>query len=297
VIILKAKNTINKIQYIVIITLTVLILVSGCGKKQEKPQPPEMNEKVKALMDIDEKIEDITKDVEGIQKEKEKPEEKEEQKQEENKQEKGNEGQVGLKQDQQAINIIEEGDKKEGKQQSKEEKIKGMWEKVNNSIKSIHSTWNTYETNATADGVEPENIQRFEEALNALTIAGEQENDIQCLMQANMMTYYIGNLFEFYEDKGQSEMMKTKHYIRQTYIMAEADDWKKAGESIKKSKPVANRLKQRLKLDKNGQNVFNKLKISLDDMESVLKEKNKELLKIKRDIALKNLEALKEASK
>ncbi|EOD01816.1 hypothetical protein [Caldisalinibacter kiritimatiensis] len=290
--------------YIIISFVLILAISVGCTKKQEKPKAPKVNEKTKALTAMDEKVDEIIKDIEKIQEEMKKPEkpkEEEEEKEEKGKEDeekKNGEDMESMAEDEvEEVSNMEEGEGKKKEEKNKEDIITEEWEKTNSKIESLHSNWNSYEPMAMEDGVNAEDIEGFEKALNGLTIAGEKKNDIDSLMQANQMTYYIGNFFSFYENKGESEMIKIKYHVRQSHLMGTVNSWDEAESNIKEAKPMVNILKQRLELDKKGEETFKKLRTSIDDMEGVIKEKDAELLKIKRDIVMQNLEKVKEAAK
>ena len=179
--------------------------MTSCKSKEEKPSPPkDEKEKIpKELSSLEEKSEEIIKEIEKLQEEKEKPLElmksdKAEKKdgnqemQEGNGEEQSEDQQEGQsseqKQEGKELSIKEEIEKKKIEAElAKKESIMKMWESISEKIEGVHTAWNDYEIIAIEDGASEEDITKFEDGLNKLTIAVEEKKDIESFINLNNM--------------------------------------------------------------------------------------------------------------
>jgi len=298
------KKRYYNVGYVIVVILVMLSLMSSCGKKEEKPVQLKIDEKTKFITSIDEKIESIIEGIEMIQEKSEEVGELEKEQEKEDKKEE--EKEKVKKEDDEESDEKEEEEKTESKEDEKskedeitkgKDEVKKYWEKVNDTVKEIHTTWNDYELKAIADGIDEEDIRSFEEALNNLTIECDEKKDTEILIEANKVTRSLGKILEFYKTDGQSEMMELKYYIRQTHLLGVMNKWEQATDDISKTEPILNKFRQRIKTDEEIDELLKKLRLSIDDIKDVIPNKNVELLKIKRDIALKNLEEINKKMK
>ncbi|WP_427338208.1 hypothetical protein [Caloranaerobacter sp. DY30410] len=284
----------KRIIFVLILILIILPVSISCSKQQEKPSPKinkdEIPTSLKAMV---EDVENIFNEIEKIKEEKEMAAEDKKKEEEKNKQQK-DEKQDELK------DKMGQSEKKseEGKKETDiEEKIKKAWEAVNKVIVNVHKKWNDYELDVVKDGIREEDIKKFEEALDNLTISADAKNEIKSLFDANNVTLRLSNFLNMYKGNPDGEVAKLKYNIRQIHLYGEINEWVKAIEMSKYLEPIFERLNQKIKLDKKDEKLKEKLKDSIQDLKSVIDKKNVELLKIKRDIALQNLDTLKEAAK
>ncbi|RKD31928.1 hypothetical protein [Thermohalobacter berrensis] len=290
----------KKIKSIIPIFIFILLIINlfGCSPKQEKPMVKKESEEVpKPLKTIEKRVEDTISELEKIQEEKKKPEEKQNKQEEnQNKQEQGNEKQD--KQNQQGGQQNQQGKQNQGqqqsKQQTKEDKIKGMWDSINEKVTKIHTDWNTYEITAIKDGASEEDIKGFEKTLNRLTVNVEAENEMGSLIEANNMIFYLSKFLDLYKGKPDGEIMRLKFSINKVYLYGQMNDWEKANMALKEIDSSLGRLRKKIKLDKKDKGEMDKLELSIEDFKNVAKMKNVELLKIKRDVAIENLNKVRE---
>lgn len=288
----------KEIIFILILILVISTVSISCSKQQEKPSPKTNKDEIPtSLKAMVEDVENIFKEIEKIKEEKEKTAEskKEDKKKEEEENKKQEDEKQGKSQDKtgQTEKKSEEGKKETGI----EEKIKKAWEAVNKVIVSVHKKWNDYELDAIKDGIREEDIKKFEEALDNLTISADAKNEIKSLFDTNNVTLRLSTFLNMYKGNPDGEVVKLKFNIRQIHLYGEINEWAKAMDMSKYLEPIFERLSQKIKLDKKDEKLKEKLKASIQDLKSVIDKKNVELLKIKRDIALQNLDALKEAAK
>lgn len=300
----------KKINLILMILL-ILVITSSCGSKEEKPIVTEDKDKIpEGLTSMAEKGDKVIEDVEKIMDEIKKPEQKEEQQssqQDQSNQEGEQSGQSGGEQQdeeesQKSEQDSQQGGATEGKEStqqsiSKDEKIQAMWEQLGKSVEEIHTAWNEYEIESLENGAKNEDIEKFEDALNSLTISVEGKNTLETLHHANRMNYYMSVFFDPYKGNPHGEIMRLRYFARQSYIFGLLNDWEKALESITLAENSINILRPKIKLEEEDKNLMEKLNLSLINMKSTIERKNVELLKIKRDLVLQNLKQLQEKSK
>lgn len=297
------KTRAFKIIYFTLIFSLILSIITSCKSQEEKPKPPEekKDEIPKGLTSIEEKTEEVLEKIEKLQEEIKKPpepkkeeKEKEESKEKEDKQQEGEE-EGGGKEEEKSKNG-EEGSDKE-KDMTKEEKIKKMREEITKNVEGIHSTWNNYEHKAVEDGASSEDIKEFEDSLNKLTIGVENENNMMALYSINNMTLYMAKYFDIYKGNPDGEILRLKYYVRQMYLNGESGKWDEVSGIIPKLEETIARIRQKVELPKEKKSLMDKLNLSIEDLQNSIKEKNNKLLKIKRDIVLKNLEEIREEAK
>ena len=288
-------------NFLVLLMILTLVAFSGCRRAEEKPQPQDNSEEIpKQLITLASKTDSVFKDVEEIEAEIEKPEMPEQQEQgnqQEQQQEQGNQEEQGGEESQEAMSNNVQNDNSKEEEKPKEQKLIEMWQAMESDVREIHSQWNNYEPKAINKGANSDDIDKFERALNHLTIAIEERNKIQILNKSNEMTLYLSSFFDLYKGNPNGDIMRMRYHIRQTYLHGMVNDWSKAEESILKTDDILNRLRHQMDLEKEDQEKMEKFNLSLQDIKKSLREMNPELVKIKRDIALENLEEIEEAAK
>lgn len=298
--VIELKKTVKfkEIIFILILTLVISPVSISCSKQQEKPSPKTNKDEIPtSLKAMVEDMENIFKEIEKIKEEKEKAAESK--KEDKKKEEEENKKQEDEKQDksQEKTGQTEKKSEERKEETDIEEKIKKAWEGINKIIVNVHKKWNDYELDAIKDGIRDEDIKKFEETLNNLTISADAKNEIKSLFDTNSVTLHLSNFLNMYKGNPDGEVVKLKYNIRQIHLYGEINEWTKAMDMSKYLEPIFERLSQKIKLDKKDEKLKEKLKASIQDLKSVIEKKNVELLKIKRDIALQNLDTLKEAAK
>ncbi|WP_425446792.1 hypothetical protein [Dethiothermospora halolimnae] len=283
-----------------LILLSIFVLAS-CKAGEEKPMEKEKKEELpKPLVSMEEKLDEIFKDIEKIQKEKEKPEEpkkeekkdKEESKDKEKDQQGEEQGKGGEDKKKE-----EKKDKEKDKETTKEEKINKMWQQLDKSISAVHEGWNSYESKAVKDGVMEEDLSKFEDSINKATVMITEKKDMETLQYLNNGTFYMAKFFDLYRDHPDGDIVRMKYMIRQIYLDGTVGNTTRMNEIISGLETGFSRLNQRVELGKGNKELMDKLKLSLDNLKIATNEKNPKLLMIKRDIALKNLEKIREEAK
>ena len=302
---MKKGFSLTKIISIFLALLLSLTLAVSCSGKEEKPAPPKEKEKIpKELTSMEESVEEIFKDMDKLDEEMKKPEEpkkpegegekKEEGKKEES-QDGGSSGDSGSKEE--GSSGGEKEQSKEEKPKTKEEKITEIWKGIEDKAKEIHTQWNGYESKAIEDGVMNEDIEEFEKSIDKLTISLMDKKIVDSLFYLNNTTFYMAKFFDMYKDHPDGEMLRLRYFSRQIYLYGLSGDWTKANETVPSLDQTIVRIRQRIEVNKDNEKIIKKLELSLGNLANAIDDKNPDLLKIKVDIILKNIEELRDATK
>ncbi len=301
------KNIAIRLLFVILL-FVIMLTPTACTKKQEKPktqsQEEKIPEKLKAMQGRNEDIiKEIEKIVEEIKKPEEpkKPEEKGQQQQGQNSQQGGGGGgseggspssEGGNEQNQQKTSEKSGGQEKEP--QTKEQKIEEMWNGVKKISGEIHNSWGDYEIQAIENGIKKQELRKFEETINKLTIAIDKKSVEESLVYSNDITYDMAPFFDSYKGNHEGELMRLRYFTRQALLYGMQGDWDKSQESIAQAEESMNTARAKIKLDKEDQELMEKLGLSIANMKTSIPMKNIELLKIKRDIVLKNADEIKD---
>ncbi len=284
------KHNNVKLKVICFLLISVIPLSAGvsCRKKEQRPASPETKEEIpKELVSMYQKAEDIFTEVEKLQEELKKPEPPEQETGGEQKKSQGQQGEAE-----------QQGQGEQAKQQSdtsaREEKIEKTIEKVTGMIKEMHSDWNSYETTAMDDNSRKEDISDFEDALDRLTVTAEGKNPVDVLTLTNQLTLHMADFFDLYKGNPDASIIRMKYNIRQIYLYGQQGEWDKAELQSLEIDPLFSRISAMAKPDRESKKLLEKLRLSLEDVKNVIGMKNVELINIKKEIALKNLDQIKE---
>ncbi|WIV11755.1 hypothetical protein [Proteiniborus sp. MB09-C3] len=287
---------------LLLILAMIMILITACGKKAEKPKLPSKEEKIpESLKAMQEKNEDLIKEIEKIVEEMKKPEKPKEEEKKSEKDEKSNGDNEEKKSDSEGEKKSDENQKKtssektgeEKSTETKQEKINTMWEVAKKTSEEIHTSWGNYEILAIENGIKKPELSKYEEAINNLTVAVEEKNILKSLNYSNEITYNMTPFFDSYKGNHEGELMRLNYFARQALIYGMEDEWNKSEDSIKQAEESMSMIRAKIKLDKKDQELMEKLNLSIINMKTSIPKKNIELTKIKRDIVLKNVDEIK----
>lgn len=292
------NRIVKLIRKITLIGILLILVLSGCKKSPKKiAESVKKNKISKELQEILMNTNELEKQIDDIEKEKEKNPEIEIEKQKEEIIKKLEEQQGGKSED----------SKKPKEEPSKllttqKETIYNTWKDLYKKVENIHKIWNGYEVKAMNDKADKEQIKAFEEKLNSLTISIENEDYLETLSNINSLYSSIAYFTSIYENY-DSEIIQLKHDVNQVYIDGAKGRWVSIEKSMKEVndqyKKVFKEFNRKLKesTDKKDNNKkkeeLEKLKLSIESMEIALKKKDVKLLKIKRDIINNNIEKVK----
>ncbi|MGE5613507.1 MAG: hypothetical protein ACM3XR_03790 [Bacillota bacterium] len=317
------KETIVK-KYICIAYMAflaaVLVLPSGCnqtGRQQEyqmqaQKKEQEQEEEPEKLKKLESQLEDLFETLGGPSVKKEKGESKEEQDthqqqdteqkrtqqqgtQQQDTRQQGTQ-QQGKQEDTQQQGMQQQGTqqqgtqkqdvKKQGAQPPQEEK----WSEVDKIINKLHYQWNDLVPELTKKVADMKLVDNFDNALNSLTTTAASRNAQNVLTSANALYSYMPDLFSLYRGKVSPEIKRMIYYIRNIIMESSKDNWetvKKDAESLEKSWSLF-----RNTLEKEQQQISDKLNFSIYELKKVASGKEKQLTSIKGMIALNNIKEL-----
>lgn len=295
----------NTFKSMLILAIIALLLTS-CTKKQQKPILGKDTEKApNTLKQMVEKAEDLTNKLEQIY-EINQPEkvEKEALKDREDKEDKEDkEGKEDKSKDSSDKSNSSEGkdqetskkdESKEKTLQTNQEKIITMWDNSKKISDEIHSSWSEYELLAIEKGISKEEISKFEDVLDNLTVSIDKKNILDSLNRLNNLNLNMSPFFDKYKGNNEGYLMRMKYYIRQAYLDAIKNEWDKSTENLKEALDTMNTIRARIKLDKKDQDLMERLNLSIINMNTSISKNNLELLKVKRDIVLRNIKNIME---
>ena len=274
----------------------------GCSprsrQEENKPKQEELKDKIPpSLASMDEDIHKIIESLEGMEDIKEISPEEIKPKDEENTK-KGGENKEGNSQEggeddmptfQHELIPQEDANKIA---RDKESQLLERWDSAEKDLKSIHESWNDYESTAVKDGAGREKIEQMENTLNNLTSFIEMKNKDKALMEANSVILSLSDFLDLYKGNVDGILRKSEYMVRQSYMVAKEGDWEGAEEKTKQRENYITTLRQRADIKEDQKPLLEKLILSIEDLEKAIGEEKIKLLEIKRDIAIKNIESL-----
>lgn len=300
----------RKIKFIYIFLLLFFVFgnIVGCGGGgQERPEPKSEGDKEKippALTTMDESIHKLIENIEGIDDVIEmKPEDIKPKEGQQSEQQGGQQGgqqeesQQTMSQQQQQPTPPPSPSTEEQQemiQKEKDAQVLEKWKSSEEDLKSIHESWNEYESTALKDGADTGKIDQMENALNKLTSYIEAQDKDGALIEANNIILSLSNFMDFYKGNVDGVLGKIEYMSRQSYMDAKEDNWIGAGEKTQQGETHISTLRQRADIKEEQKPLIEKLTLSIEDLEKAIVEENLNLLEIKRDIVIKNVETLKE---
>jgi len=280
---------------VVILALLIFAnLFAGCSRKPAKTPPRNSDTQKKesqALKELQTDIEAIIKEYEKVYLMQTAPPPKAPEREE-----KQQDGQ-GQSQEQQKSNSKSEGSKKEkegeqDQQQSSQNQSQNQtaaqldWQKMEKDIAKIHEQWNGFQTEAVKSGATSEMIKEFSNTLNQLTITLTRQELYQGLLLVNDL---YGKTIEFeklFKTKAPPETKKILYYGRMAVYKILNDDDLGASEAIDNALISWEHVKSQVQ----DSNEAAKVQFSLDELRQAIREKDPNLIKIKGQIAEKNVQ-------
>lgn len=306
---------------VLILCLIILFLLSSCTKKEESTEMKENKEKIpEELTQVQENVGKVIEEIEKIMEEEEKPifveekdkKEEEDSEKEQDSQQQGqgsdsssggqSEGQSGGSQgseNPQSVIPPEEKtyeEKKEEEKIKKYEKIEKNWMDLSKTIEKIHTNWGKYKVKAMEKGINTDTISQTENHLNNLTIAVGKKEKINSLKQSDKLIFSLGNYFDLYKGNIEGDLNRITYIAREIYLYALEEDFEKAKQVSKEYESYFSMLRQKINIEKKDEKHLYTLEISIKDLINSLNYKDINLVKIKRDVVLDNIEKIKEVA-
>ncbi|MDD3851420.1 MAG: hypothetical protein PHS13_07385, partial [Firmicutes bacterium] len=115
--------------------------------------------------------------------------------------------------------------------------------------------------------------------------------------EANGMALVAADFLALYRDNPDSEIVRVRHYLQQTCVDARRNRWDEARRSISSAKQAMGKLEQKAELEEADKGLIDKLRLSIDNLGNSMLDRDLDLLKIKKDIALANLDEVEKKAK
>ncbi|WP_252228226.1 hypothetical protein [Caldicoprobacter algeriensis] len=165
------------------------------------------------------------------------------------------------------------------------------WQDFEKRIKALNELWNSYEPQAKKDGAPDVLISQFEKQLNTLTSTIMARNEEETLVAANGLYQYYPQFFNLYRHKAPPEIKEIKYYLQEIVINAEAGKWEDAAALLENMEKAWQTAKSRMQ--KPDHELNERIDHAMQDFSQVVKQKDLQLVKIKGEILLKNVEKVK----
>lgn len=174
----------------------------------------------------------------------------------------------------------------------KEDVLLKEWIDMEKEVEKIHENWNIYEVQFVKEAVNIEKTKDFKENLNLFTIAVNNKA-IRDIMDTGSKTLLsLSFFFDLYKDDFQGDLCRIKYAVYQGYLNSGNEDPNVSHNFLMSTDEYIIRLRQKLDKDKEGIKNLDRLALSIEDMKLALKENNIELLKLKKNIILNNIDLL-----
>lgn len=173
---------------------------------------------------------------------------------------------------------------------------KQVWKQIDMDLMKLHQSWNTVAPEAVKAGLSMEDRDAWEKALSEFTMAAGKQ-DLKKSMPAAIELYGLySNLARIFKTPIPPEYYLVRYQVMMLAFNGANDNWDKAAKNLPKLQQHWEQLKvQGKEVDPK---ILNKTDFSLRDLKMVVELKSKELLRMKYEVAEKNLLSLqKELSK
>lgn len=280
----------NKVKIIITIVIAVLIFIPGCSSKNNEKQskklvtgtsqkPPE--ELKKLITGIEEIITDLGKMIAMNQ-----PDQKimsSDTESNKNKEQTKNSG----------SNNSQNNQAKSKQSTNPADQKNQMWQPLNAKLIELHKDWNKLESEAIKAGLSVTERKNFKTALEDLSIEIGKKNEMNSLKAAVELYGQYASLAKVFKSNVPADYYKTKYEVMAASIEALEGKWDKAGERMTRLKDNWNSFKVQAKV--KDKKLLNRSDLSMDDFEAAVAGKNKELLIIKAQIVLSNLQQIEKS--
>jgi len=166
-------------------------------------------------------------------------------------------------------------------------------EKISAIVDKMHYQWNNLMPLAIKKGANKDLVNNFGNKLNDFSSTVVSKNKMKTLIAANQLYAYIPDLYLLFKPKLPPEIKRVRYYSRSAILNSLNANWTQANSDIGNLKSIWAMYKT--SLNKDQQDIANKLDLSIYEMEKVIKGKNQPLVKIKGKVEFSNIEALEKA--
>lgn len=167
-------------------------------------------------------------------------------------------------------------------------------EKIASIVENMHYQWNNLMSEAIKKGASNDLVNNVDNSLNNLSNIVKSKDKMNIMIAANRLYAYIPDLYSLFQTKSSPQIKRMRYYSREAILNASIADWNQADSNINSLKSVWALYKN--SLNKDQQDLANKLDLSIYELEKVVKERNQSLVNIKGKIELSNMQNLEETT-
>lgn len=178
-------------------------------------------------------------------------------------------------------------------QEIKSEKIEKKWQEIEKSLEEVHGFWNDYEIEGQKKGASREQLDSFENAINQLTNYISRKNVMESYAGISQLYLSLRPIFDLYLDDIMAELTNLKYDTYRAYVLGISDGEESDFQIFENNEELYTRLRHKLD-DERKNELVDKLENSITSLKKGLKEENRRLNMIKKNIVLDNIDELEE---
>jgi hypothetical protein len=187
----------------------------------------------------------------------------------------------------------QQGEQQQGQQEQQQQgqqQDNATWSKADTSIRKIHQEWNSLEPEAVKAGLMPEVRDRFEKTMEDLTMSISAQKAEESLINVIEMYGFYADMAAALKSKLPAPAYRLKYEIMIMAAYAHMQNWTLA----QNHSSGLTQQWEMLKMKDEGTNseAFTQSEYALTDFRRAVEMKQKQLVLIKAEIALKNLDEL-----
>ena len=207
----------------------------------------------------------------------------------------GNQNSNGIQSSQGNQNSQGSQSSQQGQQQSQPSSSsqQNPMEMIPKLVDKMHYQWNNLMPEAIKKGAKKDLVNNFGTALNNLSGTITSKNKMDIMVATNNLYAYIPDLYSLFKTKPSPEIKRVRYYSRSAILNGLTANWTQADSDITNLKSVWSLYKN--SLNKEQQEIANKLDLSIMELEKVVKGKDAQLVNIKGKVELSNTEDLEKA--
>lgn len=167
-----------------------------------------------------------------------------------------------------------------------------IWGGIKESVKKIHENWNKVEGTAIKEGLGTETRDKFESALEELTLRSDEKKIEESLFAALDVYRYYPDLSELFDSKIPPEFFRIKYEVMYIRDLTGREKWDeaKAGLPNLQTQWEILRRNETLKNEEVTSNTEN----SINDLINMVEKEKNYLVQIKSSIVMDNLDQIEE---
>ncbi len=177
--------------------------------------------------------------------------------------------------------------------QSTSSETQDTWSKIADSVKTIHQSWNEVEAVAVQEGLSTDTRDKFEKALEELTIKTDEKRTEESLFAALEVYRYYPDMVDLFDSKIPAEFFRLKYEIMLIRDEAGGEKWEEASvEELPKLKAQWDILKKNEAI--KDEDISKKTENAVTDVENAVEKQEACLVQIKSEILMKNMDEIEQ---